>query len=101
MLYHAYSTYIQASDQAIRDQKPIEKAIKIPKAKKNWTKVEKIFTKICGKGHMISSPSHLNFTMYSLRAEEPQPIIKTHKAQNKPTCTLANTQIQGTASPKL
>ena len=68
---HAYSTYIQTSNQAIRDQKPIKKAEIAPKPRKlhkNW----KNFTKICAK-RVCDFPTHLNLTMPSLGVEETQP----------------------------
>jgi len=34
VFYHTYSTYIQASNQAITDQIPTKKGTSIPKAKK-------------------------------------------------------------------
>jgi len=40
--YHAYSTYMQTSKQAFRDQKPIKKEQKTPKTKKTTQKL-KIF----------------------------------------------------------
>jgi len=38
--YHAHSTYVQASNQAIGDQNPIQKGTKSPKVKKNYTEIE-------------------------------------------------------------
>jgi len=40
MLNRAFSTYTQPSNQSIRNQKPIQKSTEVPKAKKNYTKVE-------------------------------------------------------------
>jgi len=54
VFYLAQSTYIQVSNHAIRNQKPIQKGTKIPKAKKNYTKKGKIFTKTCAKGFTTS-----------------------------------------------
>ena len=48
---HAYSTYIQANNQAIKDQKLITKTQKSPKAKKkNYTNIEKFSQKYALKG---------------------------------------------------
>jgi len=44
-------------------------------------------------------PLHVNLTMSSLGAEEPQPTTKTHKTQNKHTYTQANTQILNRTLP--
>jgi len=44
--YHAHSTYIQNSNQAIRDQKPIKKGTNNPETKKNYTKIENFSQKI-------------------------------------------------------
>ena len=78
MPYHADSTYIQTSNQVIRDQKP---------------------RKTTQKGYM--TPPHLNLTISSLGAEEPQ--LRT-KVQNKESkirekYVRTNTQIQNTVSP--
>ena len=55
MLYHAYSTYLQTSNQVFRDQKPIKKAQTTPKPIKLY-KNGKIFTKIWAK-RVYDSPS--------------------------------------------
>jgi len=55
-----YSTYIQAHNQAIRDQKPTQKCTNIPKAKKKLYKIKKKIIKIekitkkYAKGYMTS-----------------------------------------------
>jgi len=56
VLYHAHLTYIQATIQAIRDQKPIKKGTKIPRAKKKIQKLKK-FHKIRTKKYMTSHPT--------------------------------------------
>jgi len=40
VFYHAYSTYVQASKQAIRDQKPTLKGTNIRKARKKLYKMD-------------------------------------------------------------
>jgi len=54
--YHAQSTYMETSNQAIRDQKPIKKGTNNPETKKNYTKIKKnfskIFIKICARRYM-------------------------------------------------
>jgi len=62
VFYHTYSTYIQASNQAIRNQKPSQKGTNIPKAKKNLYEINELHknrknTKICAKGYMTSTPT--------------------------------------------
>jgi len=56
--YHAYSTYIQISNQANGDKKPIKKVQTTPKTKKNYTKIEKFSPKFSQnymqKGYMSS-----------------------------------------------
>jgi len=76
--YHAHSTYIQTSNQAIRDQKLIKKGTNNPETKKNYNNNWKSFTKIYAKRVYDSLP-HLNLTMFSVGAEEPQPRIKITK----------------------
>jgi len=58
VFHHAYPTYIQASKQAIEDQRPITKAQKSPEAKKkNYTKIKKFSQKIyTTKGYMTFHP---------------------------------------------
>jgi len=50
--YHAHSTYIQTSNRAIKDQKPITKGTNKPETKKNDTKIEKFAQKHVQKGYM-------------------------------------------------
>ena len=73
--YHAYSTYIQTSNQANRDQIPIKKAQPTPKPRKTIPKL-KIFHKNMCKKRMWLPPLHLNLTMSLLGADEPQPRTK-------------------------
>ena len=60
VFHYAYSSYIQASNQAIKGQKPLTKAQKSPKAKKkNYTKIEnfkKLHKNKHRKGYMTSPP---------------------------------------------
>ena len=50
VFHHAYWTYILASNQAIKGQKPITKALKPPKEKKrNYTKIKKCSQKYAHK----------------------------------------------------
>ena len=67
VFYHVYSTYIQASNQAIADEKQIYKGKKILEAKKNCTKIEKFSQQICAKGYMTSHQAP-NLTTSSLGA---------------------------------
>jgi len=48
--YHAYSTYIEVSNQPNKDKKPIKKAQTTPKPKKTITKIEKFHKNMCKKG---------------------------------------------------
>jgi len=50
MPHHAHSNYIQTSNQAIRDQKPIKKCTNNPKTKKNYTKMENFHKNMWKKG---------------------------------------------------
>ena len=55
--YHAYSTYIQTSNQAIRDKKPIKKVQAVPKLRKlykTWKICENFSQKYVQKGYMTS-----------------------------------------------
>ena len=81
-------TYVQANNQAIRDQKPIKK---VQRTQKNENENEntpkshkklKNFTKRWVK-RVYDFPPHLNLTMFSLGAEETQPNTEIPKAQNK------------------
>ena len=42
VFYRASSTYIQASNHDIKDQKPTLKGTNIPKPKKNYRKIKKL-----------------------------------------------------------
>ena len=44
--HHAYSTYIKASNQAIRDQNPIQKGTNTKKVKRNYARIKKNSQKI-------------------------------------------------------
>ena len=79
---HIYFTYIQASNKASRDQKPI-KMHKSPIAKKNYRKNEKKITKIRTKGYMTYQRLHLNLIMLSSGLNEPQLTPDAHKIQNE------------------
>jgi len=53
--YHSYSTYIHASNQAIRDQKPIKKVQITPKPR-TIKKIEKISQTYVQKEYMTPLP---------------------------------------------
>jgi len=81
--YHAYSTYIQTTNQESKDPKSIKKAQTNPR--------------YVQKGNMAPPPHHLNFTMFSLGVKEPQTRTKIQKYKiKKHKYTLTNTQIQNT-----
>jgi len=64
--YHVYSTYMQTSNQAIRDQKPIKEAqttLKPRKLHKNWKFFTKNFIKICAKRIYDSPPTHESYNV--------------------------------------
>ena len=77
----------------------MKKAQTIPKLRK-LHKNGKIFTKIWAK-RLYDSPPHLNLTLSSLGAEEPQPRIKMQNKENKTRHKYGqtNTQVQNTISP--
>jgi len=82
MFYHQYSTYIQASYQAIRGgKKTTQKDTNIPKVQKN-DKNKKMFTKKMQKVYDFP-PLYPNLTLSSFGAKEPQPAQKARKTQNK------------------
>ena len=83
VLNHTYFTDIQASNQAIKNQKPIIKAQNFDKSKKkNYKKIENFHKKKCTKGYMTSKnmhkrvhdfpPPHLNLIMFALGAKKSQ-----------------------------
>jgi len=83
---HAYLTYMQATNQAINDQKLITKAQKSPKAKtKNFTKIKKFknFHKNMHRRAYHFPPPHLNLTMSSLGVDESPPTTKHTKHETK------------------
>ena len=82
--YHAYTTYIQAINQAIKDQKSIQKGIKIPKVNKKYTNIEilhknrKSFIKLCAKAHMTFQPTPKSHNVL-IRRRGATTGTKTHK----------------------
>ena len=85
--YHAYSTYIQTSNQAIRGQKPIKKEQTTPKPRKLYKKMKIFHKNMCKKGIRLPPPKSHNVLIGSQGTTTKN---KKHKI-DKPNKTQMNT----------
>jgi len=80
--YHAYSAYIQTSNQATRDQKPLKKVQTTSKPRKIIQKLKNFHKKYAQKGYMTPPTPKSHSALIRARRHNQEQKYKNTKQKN-------------------